>query len=93
MPACAAAASKSPWKRLSTMAWLTWARSRMVAISPGRSIGMVATTTPPALSTPSHDANSIALFGPRSSTRLPGTRPSSSVSSRAMPSDSRFISP
>ena len=34
-------------------------RSITVAISPGRSNGMVATTTPPAFSTPSHAANIV----------------------------------
>src|SRR3954465_8997523 len=65
------------------MACDTRARSTMVAISPERSIGIVVTTTPPALSTPSQEANSIALLGPRRKTRLPGTRPSRSTRSRA----------
>ena len=34
---------------------------------------MVVTTTAPALSTPNQQATSHGLFGPRSSTRLPGT--------------------
>ena len=46
-------------KRLSTMAWLISARSITVAISPGRSNGIVATTTPPAFKTPSHAANIV----------------------------------
>ena len=53
------ASRKSPMKRLSTMAWLISARSMTVAISPGRSKGMVVTTTPPALSTPSQQANKV----------------------------------
>ena len=40
---------------------------------PRRSIGMVVTATPPASSTPSQQATSHGSFGPRSSTRLPGT--------------------
>ncbi len=46
-------------KRLSTIAWLISAVSITVAISPGRSSGMVVTTTPPALSTPSQAANKV----------------------------------
>ncbi len=46
-------------KRLSTIAWLICAASMTIAISPGRSNGMVVTTTPPALSTPSQAANSV----------------------------------
>ena len=46
-------------KRLSTIAWLTSARSMTVAISPGRSSGMVATTTPPAFKMPSQAANMV----------------------------------
>ena len=44
-----------------------------------RSSGIVVTATPPALSTANQHATSHGLFGPRSSTRCPGTRPSSSV--------------
>ena len=54
-----------------------------VAISPALSSAMVVTATPPALSTANQAAISHGLFGPRSSTRLPGTRPKSSVSTRA----------
>ena len=46
-------------KRLSTIAWLTWAMSITEAISPLRSRGMVVTATPPALSTPSQAANKV----------------------------------
>ena len=45
---------------------------------------MVATTTPPALITASVAATIIGLFGPRSSTRLPGMMPQSRVSTLAM---------
>ncbi|MNW06662.1 hypothetical protein D3C71_2031050 [compost metagenome] len=49
-----------------------------------RSSGIVGTVTKPALIAASQDAAIIGLFGPRSSRRLPGTRPMSSVSTRAM---------
>ena len=65
----------------------------MLASSPARSIGIVATATPPALSTPSQHAASHGLFSPRSSTRLPGTRPRSSVSTRATWAARRATSP
>ena len=56
----------------------------IVAISRDRSRAMVVTATPPALITASQAAASQGLFGPRSSTRLPGTRPKSSVSTWAI---------
>ena len=40
--------------------------------SRARSIGIVVTATAPAFSTPNQQATSQGLFGPRSSTRLPG---------------------
>ena len=43
-----------------------------------RSSGIVATAMQPALITPNQHAAIIGLFGPRSSTRLPGTSPRSS---------------
>ncbi len=58
--------------------------SQMVVSSAARSSGMVATTTPPAYSTPNQQATSQGLFGPRSSTRFPGTRPRSPVSTAAI---------
>ncbi|SLJ11125.1 Uncharacterised protein [Mycobacteroides abscessus subsp. abscessus] len=45
---------------------------------------MVVTTTPPALTTANQQATSQGVLGERSSTRLPGTRPKSSVSTRAI---------
>ena len=45
-----------------------------------RSSGMVATAMPPAFITANQHAASIGLFGPRSSTRLPGTSSRSSTS-------------
>src|SRR3546814_20460117 len=74
------------------MAWLLLARSRTVAISPERRIGLVAPTLPPALRTPSQQAHSIALLGPRRKTRLPVTSPSSPTSRRAMRSERWRIS-
>ena len=50
--------------------------------SPARSSGIVATTTPPASRIPNQQAISSGEFGPCSSTRLPGTRPSSPTSAR-----------
>ena len=49
-----------------------------------RSSGMVATTTPPAFITAKRAATIIGLLGARSSTRLPGTRPSRATSTLAM---------
>ena len=56
---------------------------QMLVSSAVRSIGMVGTATQPAVRTPSQQAASQGLFGPRSSTRLPGTSPKSSVRTRA----------
>ncbi len=49
-----------------------------------RSSGMLPTAMPPALTTANQQAASIGVFAPRSSTRLPGTSPMSSTSTRAM---------
>ena len=65
------------------MARLGSVSATIVAISLGRSKAMVVTATPPALITASQAAASQGLFGPRSSTRLPGRRPKSSVSTWA----------
>ena len=65
----------------------------MVAISFGRSSAIVVTATPPALITASQAAASQGLFGPRSSTRLPGCRPKSSVSTWASWLVRRTVSP
>ena len=53
----------------------TCALSMTFCSSTARSNGMVATAMPPAFITPNHAATIIGLFGARSSTRLPGTRP------------------
>ena len=58
----------------------------IVSSSAGRSIGIVATATPPALTTPNQQASSHGAFGPRISTRSPGSSPSSSTSTPAIPS-------
>ena len=49
-----------------------------------RSKGIVATAIAPAFMTANQQATSMALFGARSSTRLPGTSPISSTSTWAM---------
>ncbi|MNN54111.1 hypothetical protein D3C81_1689060 [compost metagenome] len=49
-----------------------------------RSSGMVGTAISPAFSVASQQAAIIRLFGPRSSTRLPGTSAISSTSTWAM---------
>ena len=49
-----------------------------------RNIGIVPTAMPPAFSTPKKQAAYSGLFGARSSTRLPGTRPRSSTRTRAI---------
>ena len=65
------------------MARLGRVMSARAVISPARSRAIVVTATPPALITANQEAISHGLFGPRSSTRLPGTRPNSSTSTRA----------
>jgi hypothetical protein len=52
--------------------------------SRARSSGMVATATPPALTTASQASAMPIELPPRSSTRLPGTMPRSSTSTRQM---------
>src|SRR5690349_22759856 len=64
----------APGAAISLITRSSWVRSR----------GIVATTTPPALSTANQQAASHGVFGPRSSTRLPGTSPRSSTSTWAM---------
>ena len=73
------APTRSSRKRWSHSARSTAAISATVRSSPGRSSGIVVTTTAPALSTPNQQATNHGLFGPRSRTRLPGTTPSSST--------------
>ncbi len=69
--------------RASHSARSTLAISPIVASSPARSSGIVATTTAPAFIAPNQQATSHGLFGARSSTRLPGRTPRSSTSARA----------
>jgi len=78
------AASSSPARRLSQSAWLTSALVTISVSSLARSKGIVATHTPPAFITANQQAAIIGLFGPRNSTRLPGLRPISRVSTLAM---------
>ena len=85
--------SRSSGNRWSHRAKSSWAISATVASSPARSSGMVVTATAPALSTPNQQATSHGLFGPRRSTRLPGTMPWSSVSTCATWLEMRRRSP
>ena len=78
-----AARLTSPATRASAIACETCALPITFASSPARSSGIVATTTPPASRMPNQQAISSGAFGPCSSTRLPGTRPSSSTSAAA----------
>ena len=73
------ASTRSATNRSSTSEWSIQAISWLVFSSDVRSSGIVVTTTPPMRSTPSQQATSHGLFGARSSTRLPGTRPTSST--------------
>ena len=72
--------------RASTSPCETCARETTFASSPARSIGIVATAIPPASSTPNQHATSCGSLKPCRSTRLPGTSPCSSTSTRAIPS-------
>ena len=81
---CARANSSSSANRASTRACVISALATMVVSSRARSRGIVPTAMPPALTTPNQHAANIGLLAPRSSTRLPGTRPMSSTSTRAM---------
>ena len=67
-PGTAASSAVNRWSH--SASW-TCAISQMLVSSAVRSIGIVATATPPALSTPSQQAASHGLLGPRSSTRFP----------------------
>ena len=61
--------------RVSQSARAISALSTILASSPARSIGMVLTTTAPALVAASQQATIAGLFGERISTRLPGFTP------------------
>ena len=63
----------SPAKAPATIACDTCAFSTTFAISPARSSGIVATTTPPASRIPNHAAIVSAVFGACRSTRVPGS--------------------
>ena len=70
-----AQATSSSLMRVSQSAWLISALSTILASSPARSIGMVLTTTAPALVAPSQAATIAGLLAERISTRLPGFTP------------------
>ena len=78
------ASASSSARRTSHSACVTWAFTTICVNSLARSSGMLPTAMPPALTTANQQAASIGEFGLRSSTRLPGTRPMSSTSTRAM---------
>ncbi len=78
------AASSSAARLASHSACVTCALTTICVSSRARSSGMLPTAMPPALTTANQQAASIGELAPRSSTRLPGTRPSSSTSTRAM---------
>ena len=78
--ACARRISSA--RRASHSAAVTRARSITGTSSRARSSGIVATATSPHLTTASQHAAIIGEFGPRSSTRLPGTSARSSTSTR-----------
>jgi hypothetical protein len=61
--------------RLSVSASAISALSTILVNSPARSIGMVLTTTAPALVAASHAATSAGLLPERIRTRLPGLTP------------------
>ncbi len=80
---CNGSGCASSMNLVSTKAIDGWVRSTIGRSSRVRSAAMVVTTTPPALSTPSHAATVHGLLGDRSRTRCPGTRPRSSTSTCA----------
>ena len=82
--AASAASRSSSASAASHSACVTCAISRMGFSSFARSSGIVATAMAPAFITANQQAASMALFGARNSTRLPGTRPISRTSTLAM---------
>ncbi|CAM5313288.1 NADPH dehydrogenase [Streptomyces violarus] len=78
------ALARSSTARMSHSACRTRAISHIVLSSCGRCWASTVTATAPAFSTASQQAASHGVVGPRSSTRLPGTTPSSPVSRCAM---------
>ncbi len=79
-----AAFARSSVSRESQSATLGRHISAMVESSPARSSGIVVTATPPAFRTANQQATSHGSLNPRSSTRLPGTRPRSSTRTAAI---------
>ena len=67
--------TSSSINRVSHSAWLTCALSTIAANSPARSIGMVLTTTAPALVAANQQATIAGLLAERIKTRLPGLTP------------------
>ena len=67
--------ANSSIKRVSQSAWVISALSTTLASSPARSIGMVLTTTAPALVAASQQATMAGLLADRISTRFPGLIP------------------
>ena len=80
-------ATSSSIIRVSQRASRTRAFSTIFASSPARSIGIVFTTTAPALVAASQHPTIAGLLAERISTRFPGFTPKSSRSARA----SRFV--
>lgn len=87
------ASARSRTERASHRAWLIRASEQMVASSVARACASTVTATAPAFMTASQQAASQGVVGPRSSTRLPGTTPRSSVSTWAMRSTVSRSSP
>ena len=81
---CCWANSNSCSNVASHKATLGWALAMISLNSLARSKGMVATATKPALTTPIQAKAKPTELPPRSSTRLPGTRPKSCTSTWAM---------
>ena len=84
VPNCSLAASSSTSKLASHSAKLMRAFSTISPSSLARRSGMVATAINPALTTANQASAMPMELPPRSSTRLPGTRPKSSVSTLAI---------
>lgn len=77
------ASARSAVDRASHRAWPIRASEQMVASSLARACASTVTAIAPAFMTASQQAASQGVVGPRSSTRLPGTTPRSSVSTWA----------
>lgn len=80
------ARARSATERASHSAYRTRASRQIVASSGGRCAARTVTATAPAFITAGQQAASHGVVGPRSSTRLPGRTPRSSVRARAIAS-------